>query len=809
MLKNYFKIAWRNIWKNRVFSLINVAGLSIGISAALVVYALVSYELSFDTFHKEGNRIFRIVTNSTFAGKVFPNSGVPAPMAEAVGREVKGIEEVAEFHLYGGKVSVPGEVQPVIFKEQSDIILADKNYFELFTYRWLAGSPETSLNEPYKTVLTRSRAEKYFPGSGIDKVLGKSIVYNDSIRVTVSGIVEDIRENTDFTFKEFISLSTIAGSGLRYNFGKDSWNTTNSSSQLFIKLTGETAPQEVEAQFPALLQKYRNDYDPDETEHRLQPLSNIHFNADYDTFNHRQAHKPTLYSLLIVAAFLIALGCINFINLSTAQASRRAREIGIRKTAGSTRKQLIFQFLGETFLLTFLASLLSLLILPALFNIFSDFMPSGLSLRSLPVIQAIIFLAILLISVSFLSGFYPAFILSRFEPVNILKGSTGRHTGKTHKARLRQSLIIAQFVITQIFILATVIVGQQTRYSLNKDMGFRKEAIINFSAPFFRQNENSRYVLYDKLQVIPGIEKVSLGAKPPASGSTISRTLKFVRNGNETETQVDFIYGDTSYINLYELQLLAGRDLQQSDTVKEYIINETYARLLGFKYPAEAVGKFIRGEGLIPIVGVVADFNMKSTHFPINPSVITSNAGNQYTFHLALRNASAGTWKNSIAKVEAAWEEVYPGEEFDYSFFDESIAAFYQHEQNISYLLTWTTGITIFISCLGLLGLTVHTTAQRTKEIGIRKVLGASVSGIVTLLSKDTVKLVLVAIVIASPLAWYGMNRWLRDFTYRIDLQWWMFALAGLLAVIVALLTVSFQSVKAALMNPVKSLRSE
>lgn len=808
MLKNYVKIAWRNIWKNRVFSVINIAGLSIGISAALVIYTMVTYEFSFDTFHKEGHRIYRIVTNSSFAEKVFPNSGVPAPLAKAVSKEITGIEEVAEFHLYGGKVSLPAKPQ-VVFKEQSDIVFADKHYFGLFNYQWLAGSPEASLNEPYKVVLTQSRAEKYFPDARREEVLGKSIIYNDSVRVTVSGIVEDIRKNTDFTFKEFISLPTVYTSGLRYNFGIGSWNSINSSSQLFVRLSGKTPPGEIEARFPALLRKYSKDYDPDETEHRLQPLADIHFNADYSAFYHRQAHKPTLYGLLMIAVFLLVLGGINFINLSTAQAGRRAREIGIRKTAGSTKKQLVFLFLGETFLLTFLASILSLLMLPALLDIFSDFLPGGLSMQSVPTARVIIFLLILLALLSFLSGFYPAFMLARFEPVRILKDSTGRHTGKTRTSRLRQSLTIIQFVIAQIFILATVIAGQQIRYSLNKDMGFRKEAIVTFSVPYFWENEHSRNVLYDKLRAIPQIEKISLAGSPPASGSTSSRSLKFIRNGTELETHVDVKYADTSYLSLYELELLAGRNLHQSDTVKEFIINETYARQLGFKEPAEAIGRFIRGERLIPVVGVVADFNLKSTRSPINPAVITSDAQSHYTFHLALGNSLPGTWKNVLAKVEAAWNEVYSGEPFEYSFFDQRIAAFYEREQKLSRLLAWTAGITIFISCLGLLGLTLHTTGQRTKEIGIRKVLGASVSGLVGMLSKDLLKLVVIAILIASPVAWYLMGRWLDSFAYRISLQWWMFALGGSLAFLVALLTMGFQSVKAALANPVDSLRTE
>jgi putative ABC transport system permease protein len=818
MFKNYLKIAFRNIRKHKIFTLINISGLAIGISAALVIYLIVSYQYSFDKFHKNRERIYRVVSRIDFPDLVIRNSGVPVPTAKAVKEEVTGLELASHFMTISpAKISIPdGKMGPgKTFKKQNGIIYADRDYFKLFTYDWLAGSPTTALNEPFRIVLTESRAKAYFGDLSYDATIGKNLNYDDSIRLTVSGIVKDLDEITDFTFKEFVSLSTIENSGLRSHWNWGEWGSINSASQLFVRLSPGTSPNKVETQIVSLRNKYRENKDKkDDTRHSLQPLADIHFNGDYGAYDQAVAHKPTLYGLFAVALFLLMLGCINFINLTTSQAAQRAKEIGIRKTMGGSKAQLIFQFLGETFFLALLATVLSVVLVPSLLKIFSDFIPQGISFRSLNQVHVWIFLLILVILVSLLSGFYPALILTRFQPVNVLKNQAHSGTAQTRSSWLRKTLTVTQFIIAQFLIIATLLVTKQINYSLNKELGYKKEAIVFIGLPwnfFSEKKDDRRFALLEKIKAIPEIENVSLSGAPPASGNTSSTTMKFARGEKLIETMVEIKYADTSYFDLYRMKLIAGNNLKQSDTTKEFVINETYARFLGFTNPRDAIGQFIDRDFKVPIVGVVEDFHTKSTHEPIKPLAYSSAAENSYTIHLALkpRGMDGELWKRAISKVEKSYKDLYAEDDFSYTFYDESIAAFYKTEQNINRLLKWSSGLCIFISCLGLLGLVMYTTSLRIKEIGVRKVLGASAIQIVSMLSSDFMKLVILAFLIATPLAWWALNDWLGNFEYRTELSWWIFAIAGLGMLIIALLTLSIQTIRSAIANPVEALRSE
>lgn len=813
MFKNYITVTFRNFWRNKIFFLINVSGLAIGISASLVIYLIVHYEFSYEKFQKDRDRIYRVVTNMHFPDQDFKNGGVPGPLAAAVREEIPGIEKSTVF-WQGNSMNVStneGENKK-LFKKQSDIIFADEHYFQFFNYEWLAGSPGKSLTGPDKVILTESRAKVYFSYADIRDAVGQTIVYDDTLTATVTGIVKDLNQITDFTFKEFISLPTILPQ-LKSQNGYNEWGSVSSSSQFFVELKKGTDTSKINKQLAVVRKNHQKDAYL-ATNHFLEALSDIHFNSDFDAFNHRQAHKPTLYGLLAVAAFLLLLGCINFINLTTAQASQRAKEIGIRKTMGGSKRQLIFQFLIETVLLTTIATIVSLLLTPWLLHIFSAYVPQGLHVDLFNHPDLFIFLFGLVLVVGLLAGFYPALILSGYKPVLVLKNLAYANTSQSRRVWIRKTLTVTQFVIAQFFVIATMMIGKQIRYSLNKDMGFRKDAIINFGVPFnYQKPDGKQFVLEEKLKSIPGIQELSLAGPPPANEGYNISTMKVVnKKGKEIETSVEIKRADTSYFDLYKMKIVAGRNLQQSDTLREYVVNETYAKLLGYTNPAGIIGKMVdRGSVKIPIVGVIADIHTKSLHSPIQPLAYLSEAKWHTTFHIALepKGATTDNWKNTIATIGAAWQQVYPDDDFNYQFLDESIAKFYKKEQNTAGLLNWCTGLTIFISCLGLLGLVIYTTTQRKKEIGVRKVLGASVSQIVSLLSKDLLKLVLLAFVIASPLAWWAMNKWLEDFAYRTNFSWWIFALGGASMFIVALLTLSIQTIRSAVVNPVKSLRTE
>ena len=781
-----------------------------------MIYLIVYYDFKFDKFEKDQDRIYRIVSNFIFSGEPYHNSGVTYPMAKALKNEATGIEIIAPFYTFeeGEKVSIPGAAKdPVVFKKQSHAVFADENYFNLITYQWVVGSAKTSLNQPYQVVLTETNAALYFPKMKAADIIGKEIIFNDTIRTSVSGIVKDLDQNTDFTFTTFLSRATQTTQHLISREDEIEWGNTNGAWQLFVKLSPKISPAQIEKQLMAIYKKYHKQ-DPNDhstTSYALQPFSDMHFNTDYGVpGNGRVAHKPTLYGLLAVAAFLLLLGCINFINLTTAQASQRAKEIGIRKTMGSNREQLIFQFLSETFLLTLCATILSIIIAPLLLKVFSDFIPEGLHYSLQPGIIA--FLFILMIVVSLLSGFYPALILSSYKPVLVLKNQSAASSGKTRNAWMRKTLTVSQFVIAQVFIIGTILVSKQISYTLNADLGFKKDAIIYFHTNYYDTVATHKPLLVQRLKAIPEIAMICLANDPPTSNSSWTSTMKYKDGKKEMEADVQVKLGDTNYIHLFQMKLLAGANLPYSDTTKSILINQAYANFLGFKNPNDGVGKNIEWDKKsVPIAGVVANFHQRSLHEVIKPLIITSRTNQERAINIALQpqNAEGTTWKTAISKIEKTWKEIYPEDEFDYHFLDDTIKKYYTAEQNISKLLMWATGLAIFISSLGLLGLITYITNQRTKEIGVRKVIGASISQIITLLSKDFLKLVFVAFVIAVPIAWWAGYKWLENFAYKTNISAWIFIAGGSIMFIMALAILCIRTFGAASANPVKSLRTE
>jgi len=815
MFRNFFISAFRNFLRNKSFSLINIVGLAIGISASLVIFLIVQYDFSFEKFEPDGNRIYRLGGEYTYEGGVGHNSGAPIPMGNAIAKEVRGVDVMAFFQTrIGQRISIPapGKEKATVYKKENRVVYADKNYFRLIPYTWIFGSPETALEQPYQVVLTESKAKTLFGNIPLAEVPGKEILLSDTVRATVSGIVKDLRAHTDFTFNVFVSRATFE---IKYLTPEDwtAWDNVSSETQVMLKLSPGAAAPDVEAQVNALHKKHTKPRMDDNysTKFILQPLADIHFSTEYDNFDQRLAHKPTLYGLLAIAAFLLLLACINFINLTTAQASQRAREIGIRKTIGSTKKQLVIQFLSETFLLTLIATLLSVLIAPLLLKVFSDFIPAGLQFEILRP-QVLIFLLALTLCISLLSGFYPALVLSSYKPVAVLKNQSVKGSGAGRNVKLRKVLSVSQFVIAQVFIIVTILVGKQIYYSLHKDLGFKKDAIVFFEPNADRSSHNSMNVLVEKIKAIPGLEKVSVSFGPPSYRGGWTTMARLFREKNEKYTSVSVKLGDPDYINLYKIKLLAGSNLTASDSINGLLINETFLHSLGFKNPGEVVGKILDwNEMKTPVIGVVGDFHEKSMHDIIRPLIITHWASHEGVINVALPPQEPGnnTWKKALDKIGQAWKEVFPGDDVDIQFLDEQIAKYYEAEQHISSLLLWASGLSIFISCLGLLGLIIYITNQRTKEIGIRKVIGASVSQIIALLSKDFLQLVLIAFLIAVPIAWYSSRKWLENFAYRTELSWWIFVAGGIAMLCMAMLVLVLRTVRVAIANPVNSLRTE
>lgn len=818
MIRTYFKVAFRNFWRHKLFTFINVIGLSIGISAALVIYLLVHYDLTFDKFHNDGDRIYRVVTNFSFAGSPGYNPGVCGPLSWAVKNEVTGLQQVAPiFRLSQPNVTVPnGNKTSSRFKIQDNIIVADSDYFKLFQYKWLAGSAKSALNAPYEVVLTSGQAEKYFPGLSYEQMLGRTVIY-DTLRTTVSGIVQTIKQNTDLVFHDFISFPTaFSNPSLKEQLRLHNWGGTSPEYQLIIKLAPQATVARIEKQINDIEKKNYKSRPGVTEEFALQPLADIHFNTLYGTFNGRVADKTTLLELSGIALFLLLLGCINFINLTTAQSAQRAKEIGIRKTMGSSRRQLVFQFIGETFFLTLTAVVISSIMAPVILKFFAGFIPAAVQTGPIAQPNVVLFLILLTIVVSLSSGFYPAMVLSGYKPISVLKNQAGKGQ-QTRKALLRKSLTVAQFAIAQFFIMATILVSKQIYYALHKDLGFKKDAILIVNSPWKNRQERLNQVLLNKFRAIPQVDMISMGRDAPTSDDSHGTEGAYKDGKKEIKIEnLGLKFGDENYIKVYHIKLLAGRNLMPGDTSKAFLINNTLAKQIGFNNPQDAVGKVIsnfNGDRDMQIVGVVADFNQESIHAAIAPLAILTSTNFYFngTFHIALKpqTENGDDWKAAISAMEKAWKQCYPEDDFEYQFFDESIARLYANEQNTVSLLNWATGLSILISCLGLLGLTIYITTQRTKEIGVRKVLGATVTQIVVLLSAEMAWLIVLAFVIVSPVAWWAMNKWMQNFADHTNISWWIFALTGCGMLLTALFTSGFRTVKAALENPVKSLRSE
>ncbi|GAB4021891.1 ABC transporter permease [Spirosoma koreense] len=816
MLKTYVKIAIRNALRNWLTTALNVAGLSAGIAACLTIYLIVQHELTFDRYQGDGSRIYRLVSDFQFGDEDYHNPGVALPVARAVQTKFAGVDVGANFYTTEFQVvEIPRTGQaPARFRSTQDepasAVFADSRFLSIMERQWLVGSPKTSLTSPDQVVLTEQQARIYF-GEASPAIIGRTLraeQFRDTLLLTVSGILSDLPHNSNFDFHTVVSLATLsANKKLRESMNWEEWNSTNSSSQCLLKLNPGVDPAKLAEQITTMAEKNTTDK-TGKRWLRLQPLADVHFNIDYGTGN--QAHKPTLYGLIAVGIFLLLLACINFINLTTAQATQRAKEIGIRKTMGSSRLHLILQFLGESLTLTLVAVAFSMVLTNLALTYLHDLIPKGVTL-DLAQPYLWLFLSLTALMTTLLSGVYPGLLASRYLPVHTLRNQVGNLAGG---AGLRKTLIVSQFVIAQVFIVGALLVGRQLNFLIDKDLGFRRDAIVTFSAPMkvlFAENNNRRFSLADRIRRLAGVDRVSVAQSTPISGSWTTSTMTFKGRKGSKEINIYRKQGDTDYLNLFGFKLLAGRNYVDSDTARELVINETLARQMGFRNPADALGQFLEtdNKSLLPVVGIVKDFNHRSLHYAIFPTALMSQKSNTYQFNVLLRRGNAAQFDQVLAQIRVLWQQTYAGEPFEPEFFDEAVAKLYNKERNLGKLVNLFTALSIFISCLGLFGLATFIAQQRTKEIGVRKVLGASVPSLVALLSSDFLRLVLIAIVIATPIAWYAMHRWLQDFVYKIDIAWWLFALAGLLAVGIALLTVSFQSIKAALMNPVKSLRSE
>ncbi|GHM99216.1 ABC transporter permease [Cytophagales bacterium WSM2-2] len=802
MLKNYLKTSFRNLWREKNKTAINILGLTIGVAASLTLFLIIRHHNSFDTYHTNRDRIYRVIVMSDGNnGKDYGN-GIPNPLPEAFRSDFAEMDEVT-FTSYraGAMITIPQAAgEPKRYEESRGVTFAQPNFFKIFDRKILTGSAEKGLDDPNEAIISQAFAKKYF---GKADAIGEVLEY-DNIQYKVAAIMEDTPNNTDFPFEVMLSYITK-----KKDFESRGWHSIWSDEQCYLTLKEGTTPASVDGKMPGFVKKYLGDDNQANETFGLQPLSSIHFDNRFSNYNYNVVSKSNLITLTAVAIFLIVSACINFINLSTAEAIKRSKEVGIRKTLGSSRRQLIFQFLGEASMVTVFSVGLALILTISTLGFLNAFLDLKLSLQLTdPTIALFIFGLTLIVSV--LSGLYPAIVVSGFQPASALKNKISSRNSSGFI--LRRGLVITQFIISQTLIIGTIVLIAQMKYFSNKDLGFRKDAIITVPVPVSEEpalKDSSKVsrmrTLRSEILRLKGVEMASLNNAAPSSGSVMG--TRFTIEGNETsfETQIKAI--DSGYVPLYGLKIITGKNILDYDTARGFLVNEKLAAIAGYKNPQDIVGKIIRMWGKrLPVVGVVNDFHTVSLHDQIEPTILLNRIRN---YRMLAVKISPSNMQETIKEIQAKWETLYPDFIYSYEFVDESIREFYENEQRTSTLLTVFTSLAIFIGCLGLFGLASFMANQKTKEIGVRKVMGASVQSIILLFSREFVVLIAIGFVIAAPVAWYFSNQWLDQFAYKITVGPIVFV-AGLAATfLVAMLTVGYRSFRAASANPVDSLKYE
>jgi putative ABC transport system permease protein len=808
MISNYLKIACRNLLRHKSFSILNILGLTLGLTACLLIALFVWDELQYDKFLPEGDRVYRIYNDmsSKESGQIM---AVTPPMFGAtLGEDFPEVETVTRILLQPWDTKRLIEVGDKQVYETGGLVV-DSTFLEVFPLSMVYGSRVEALHNPNSIVISDRFSAKYF---GNEDPVGKQVLVNKN-----TFYVKGVFKHQDKFHIPVQFLFPLSAAGFPADRMK-SWGWSQFYTYVRLKKGVDVAATQAKFRDVVLQQVDQSRNEPYTYKPYFQALHDVYLHSSHLKYNGPVSGNITyVKALSIIALFVLLIACFNFVNLATAKSMKRAREVGVRKSVGASRKQLIFQFLGETVLLTFisvvLAGILCALFLPLLnrftektmsFNIFSN-----------PLLILILLALTLVAGIG--AGFYPAMVLSGFKPVKVLKGDVLRDAGLGKVSWVRHGLIVVQFALSIFLIVSAMVVFRQVSYLHKKDLGFNKEQIMFF--PMRGQNLKTNYEAFkNELLKSPGISHVSIGYGFPGD-ATAGDGIIVPQNGQHIPHSVTQLMVDYDYIHTLDVQVVGGRAFNRSfatDANHAFMINETAVKNLGFGTPQEALGKTLfwnvwsqeKPDSLKEgkIIGVVKDFHFKSLYDKVDPTVLQIFPPAYSKVAVKLQTTDIG---NTLNHVQDVWNNFSPDYPIEYRFLDENFEQMYKSEDKLKSLLWIFTGITIFVACLGLFGLAAYAAERRQREIGIRKVLGASVEGIVLLLSRDFVKLVVVALLIASPIAWYAMNKWLEDFAYRIELEWWIFAIAGLLAIVIALLTVSFQSVKAALMNPVKSLRSE
>ncbi|MBS0031223.1 ABC transporter permease [Chitinophaga sp. 22321] len=792
MFKNYLKIAWRNLWRNKVFSLINVLGLTIGLTACFFIFLYVHFECSYDKFHAKGDRIYQVFCDIKTPSETIRGGITPWPFGPNMQHDFPEIEAFTRFSTANLLVK-KGSVS---FQEDHSLF-ADSSIFRVFDFKLLKGNPATALKDVNSIVMSKSSAKKYF---GETDPVGQTVLLTgDLMPATVTGVVDDMPENSQIKADVLVSMSTL----VTLNKGIDkAWG--NFGAITFLLLKPHTNPDALAAKFPDFIERHNGN------ERRmakmfytvgLEPLQKIYLYSSRSAYE--KGSITNVYIFSVIAIFILFIACINFINLTTARSVERAKEIGIRKVVGATKQELVRQFIGECVLLCLMAFVLTIVLFSALLPTFNLLAGKTISTGLLANGRHVLMLLISSITIGLLAGIYPALVLSSFKPVTVLKGRFATGAKGTF---LRKGLVVTQFAISIALIISTIIVYLQMNYMRNKDLGFSKSQMLVIDT----HGDPAREALKQAIAGLPKVNSVSLSGGIPGGNNSGAYSEIQNKQGDMQVANLDLYSVDYDFLKQYQIKMVAGRAFSRefgADTTHAMIINETAAKLFGYATPAEAIGRGYRQwgrEGVI--IGVIKDFHFRSLQQNIKP--LTMRLEPQDCDMLTV-NLAPGDLSGTIKAMDSKWRTLMPNRPFNYFFLDEFFDKQYRTEQRFGKLFLNFAVLAIIISCLGLLGLASYSAVQRTREIGIRKVMGASVADIVNLLSKDFLKLVLISFVIATPATWYFMHKWLEVFAYRISIGWWVFVLSGIIAMVVAIATISYQALKAALADPVKSMRAE
>lgn len=799
MFLNYIKIAFRNVLKNKISSVVNILGLTLGITTGLSVFLIIQYENDYDIFHSRRDRIFRVVRHEKSpVGDEIYSASLPFPAKAALSNDFPQLKitqvfatSTSEFEMRHGDDRW----------QQDGLLFADSTFLTIFDFVVLEGNGKEALKHPNQVLITEEFAKIHF---GDKSPLGSTLAILGDVKVEVAGILENPPSNSSLPFSVIISIDTFNKDflgGLEY----DNWGTSLGFS-CYMLLPDEVDESDILSQLGDFTNKYLTEKNGKSTSYFLQALRDVHFDQRFAGSNIGYTVDTTYLLILGSVGFLVLmLACINYINLSTAVSIRKAREVGVRKVFGATRSQLILQNIGETFLITFIALLMALGLMEELVPVINQFLKVKLSYSFLNNGSITLYLVLVLVGLTLSSGFYPAWVLSSYKTVAALKNKVNS-TGNSQFWRI--SLVTSQFVVSQILIIGTIVISEQMNYFRNKPLGFDKDLIM--SVGLDPQNPLKQEQLKMRLLQVQGVENVTCALGAPTSENEVSTVLKI--DGRDEDFRVRIKPADKHYLKTFDLQLVAGNWFLKEDksgTGDEFIVNEELVGRLGYRSAEEILGKKIslginNASGLI--VGVVKNFHMRSLQEVLEPVVLFQFPRLYFEANIKISDKNISS---TIQSVQKAWTDIFPDSFFSYYFLDEALARSYEREEKMYTLFQLMTGIAIVIGCLGLFGLISFTVVQRTKEVGVRKVLGASVTGITLLITKDFTRLLLIAFIIAAPIAWYSMRLWLQGFAYRIELDFWIFALGFGINLAVAFTTIGYQSVKAALANPIASLNEE